>query len=190
MAISKREQLLDAAGPRFYANGYHATGIADVLQAAGVSKGTLYQHFDSKEALIEAVLARFEQSSLEKLNSELDRAGANPEARLRFVVRAAHAAWWAGDDFSGCPFTKVAGEYADREHPINRAAAAFKQHIIDLIEDLANRAGAGNPLALATQLALLLDGGAVLQGIVGDAALTDIADGAAQTLVDSALTRE
>lgn len=50
-----RRQLLDAASKIFAANGYDATGVADIVAAAGVSVGTFYHHFSSKNALFEAL---------------------------------------------------------------------------------------------------------------------------------------
>ena len=58
MASLKRDTLLDTAERLFYAEGFHATGIDRVINEAGVARMTLYNHFASKEALIEAVLER------------------------------------------------------------------------------------------------------------------------------------
>lgn len=46
-----RAQILSAAAQCFAQNGYDATGIAEICQRAGVSKGAFYYHFASKQAL-------------------------------------------------------------------------------------------------------------------------------------------
>jgi AcrR family transcriptional regulator len=46
-----RANILNAAQSLFAQNGYDATGVADICQAAGVSKGSFYYHFPSKQAL-------------------------------------------------------------------------------------------------------------------------------------------
>lgn len=51
-----REQLVTAATRLFAERGFDATSVEAVLDAAGVSRGSLYHHFKSKEALFEAVL--------------------------------------------------------------------------------------------------------------------------------------
>ena len=51
-----REQLVTEATRLFAARGFDATSVEAVLEAAGVSRGSLYHHFKSKEALFEAVL--------------------------------------------------------------------------------------------------------------------------------------
>lgn len=53
-----RDRLLVAARDLFGANGYDATSVEAILEAAGVARGGLYHHFASKEALFDAVLDR------------------------------------------------------------------------------------------------------------------------------------
>lgn len=53
----RRATLLLAARRVFAAKGYHAAGVSDVVEAAGVARGTFYNHFDSKRAIFQAVLA-------------------------------------------------------------------------------------------------------------------------------------
>jgi AcrR family transcriptional regulator len=55
-----REQLVAAATELFAANGYEHTSIDAVLEHTGVSRGSLYHHFPSKQALFEAVVDRVE----------------------------------------------------------------------------------------------------------------------------------
>ncbi len=53
-----RDQLLDHATALFRAKGYSATGIDEIVKACGVTKGSLYHHFESKEALALAAMDR------------------------------------------------------------------------------------------------------------------------------------
>ncbi len=55
-----REQLIAVATRLFAARGYEGTSIDAVQQGAGVSRGSLYHHFASKDALFEAVLEALE----------------------------------------------------------------------------------------------------------------------------------
>ena len=52
-----RERILRAADRLFYQQGIHATGVAALAEEAHVSTRTLYQHFATKNALVEAYLA-------------------------------------------------------------------------------------------------------------------------------------
>ncbi|MCJ2094433.1 TetR/AcrR family transcriptional regulator [Methylobacterium sp. J-072] len=52
----KRRQILDGARRVFLASGFDGASMGEIARAAGVSKGTLYVYFDSKEALFEALI--------------------------------------------------------------------------------------------------------------------------------------
>ncbi|AQS91487.1 TetR/AcrR family transcriptional regulator [Gluconobacter albidus] len=51
---AKREQILKGAGAIFLADGYEGASMSRIAQMAGVSKGTLYNHFDGKASLFSA----------------------------------------------------------------------------------------------------------------------------------------
>jgi AcrR family transcriptional regulator len=53
---AKRRQVMEGAREIFMSEGFDAASMNDIARAAGVSKGTLYAYFDSKEALFEALI--------------------------------------------------------------------------------------------------------------------------------------
>jgi AcrR family transcriptional regulator len=58
----RRSQILEAALSVFSEKGYHTANVSDVAARAGVSQGTIYWYFESKEELFEAsVLHKFER---------------------------------------------------------------------------------------------------------------------------------
>ena len=86
----RRDEILAAAKATFAGKGYHATTIGDVAKAAGVSYGSIYWYFDSKEALFHALMDHQEAA----LRDHIDRTvgdlteGADGEALFRTSVRA------------------------------------------------------------------------------------------------------
>jgi AcrR family transcriptional regulator len=62
-----RRQLLEVATRLFAEQGYEDTSIEQVLREAGVSRGSLYHHYDSKDRLFEAVVEYVEQGVVEQL---------------------------------------------------------------------------------------------------------------------------
>lgn len=54
-----RNHILEAAGHQFAQYGYAAGGVAEICEAAGVSKGAFYHHFPSKQAVFLALLDRW-----------------------------------------------------------------------------------------------------------------------------------
>lgn len=77
-----RDRLVEAGREAFGEHGYDATSIADILDAAGVAKGALYHHFDTKAALFDAVLDRVVQE-LAQAAADQARRAADPTEGLK-----------------------------------------------------------------------------------------------------------
>src|SRR5262245_47393650 len=58
---STRDNLVSAAMRLFYEQGYSNTGVATILREAGVNSGSLYHFFPGKEALLAAVLEKYQE---------------------------------------------------------------------------------------------------------------------------------
>ena len=54
----RRQELMVAAQQLFYTKGYENTSVNDIIKAVGVSKGAFYHHFDSKTAVLEAIVSQ------------------------------------------------------------------------------------------------------------------------------------
>lgn len=54
----RKKEILDAAATLFAEKGYDNTSTSDLLEAVGIAKGTLYHHFKSKEAIMDALIER------------------------------------------------------------------------------------------------------------------------------------
>ncbi|MBM5573819.1 TetR/AcrR family transcriptional regulator [Deefgea sp. CFH1-16] len=54
---AKRQQILDGARRIFIELGFASSSVEKIAKAAGVAKGTIYNYFDSKEALFVALIA-------------------------------------------------------------------------------------------------------------------------------------
>ncbi|MFF0743478.1 TetR/AcrR family transcriptional regulator [Streptomyces sp. NPDC004111] len=55
----RRRELLDTAAEVFAAQGYNATTVRKIADAAGMLAGSLYYHFDSKESMLDEILSTF-----------------------------------------------------------------------------------------------------------------------------------
>jgi len=84
----RRNELIDCAQALFFAQGYEATTIADIIEAAGVSKGGFYHHFESKEELLDAVIERLTATIIANAADILDDPELNALEKLnRFFAR-------------------------------------------------------------------------------------------------------
>ncbi len=69
-----RERLIASATELFGRDGYAATSIERVAEAAGFSKGAFYSNFDSKEAILLVVLDRLGRASLDRVIADIEDA--------------------------------------------------------------------------------------------------------------------
>ena len=83
----RREQLLEAASEVFVDRGFHAAGMDEIADRAGVSKPVLYQHFSSKQDLFLAVLAQHVDVLVSGVRQAL-RTTTDNRQRLRAAVQA------------------------------------------------------------------------------------------------------
>jgi len=86
-ADQRRLQLLEVARDRFAEQGFHATSMDEIAEAAGVTKPVLYQHFPSKRALYVELLDDTGRQLLGHLADATDRAATGRE-RVELGFRA------------------------------------------------------------------------------------------------------
>ena len=84
---SRREQLLAIAATLFAERGFKNTTVRDIADAAGILSGSLYHHFDSKEAMVDELLDTF-QTELWTQYDEIEASDLSPKAKLEAIVRA------------------------------------------------------------------------------------------------------
>lgn len=64
---ARKQYILETAQKVFFAKGYQSTTMNDITQAVELSKGTLYSHFKSKDALLFELLGQYQAASLESI---------------------------------------------------------------------------------------------------------------------------
>lgn len=78
-----REHLIDVGLDLMHQNGYNATGLTDILKAAGVPKGSFYHHFGSKEDFAAATLQEYAARKAQHAATVLTDLKTSPLNRLR-----------------------------------------------------------------------------------------------------------
>lgn len=186
MASSRREHLIDTALGLFSRHGFHATGIDKILAEAGVAKMTLYKHFKSKDELILATLRRHDERFRNWFMRRVEARAKTPRDRL-LALYDTLAEWFAGDAFTGCMFINASAEFGNPNDPVRAASVEHGRLILDFVRGIAAEAGARDPDALATQLALLMDGSIVFAYVGSEPAAVEAAKAAAEKLIDDAI---
>ncbi|MET9760680.1 TetR/AcrR family transcriptional regulator [Streptomyces sp. NPDC006372] len=81
----RREELLAIAAQVFAAQGYNATTVRKIADAAGMLAGSLYYHFDSKESMLDEILSGFLDELWARYDAVLS-AGLGPRETLEALV--------------------------------------------------------------------------------------------------------
>jgi AcrR family transcriptional regulator len=151
------EHLLLAADELFYREGVRAVGIEAVVERAGVNKMSLYRQFSSKDDLVVAYLQRCDMRFFQRFEESLAKHPGEPVRQLvQYFEDLAQRA--SAPDYRGCPFVNVATEFPDATHPARRSVDNNKSKLMARLTALAQEAGAANPIALAEELALIVEG--------------------------------
>lgn len=132
-----RRQVLDAAVATLAQRGLANTSIQDIADAAGLSKGAVHYHFESKDELLQHVLERCCESVEERVRAVFDEPG-SPMDRVR---RAIAEMWAVRRD--GIPEMRVLSELhtlSRQNEPIRKAlGGALRKAREQIIEVALNR---------------------------------------------------
>src|SRR3954470_4827655 len=80
-------ELLEAALHVFAEQGYRRTRLDDVAERAGVTKGTIYHYFDTKEELLLAVIEHYQAIAFGRIEEALQDRALSESERLRLVMQ-------------------------------------------------------------------------------------------------------
>ncbi|HLI37491.1 MAG TPA: TetR/AcrR family transcriptional regulator [Streptosporangiaceae bacterium] len=156
---ARRNQIIASAAACFARDGYHATTMAGIAEQAGVSKGTPYLYFDSKEALFLALHEEWNCGASSRVNAAI---AALPEAerrprRILHVIAAAIAAHVQAEAETCRVLMEVRAQAAHEPAiatAVRAADTATQQQLAGLVADgiAAGEWPAGTDPALAARL--------------------------------------
>ena len=130
----KRKQLLDQGVNLLMLQGYHGTGLQEILDTVNVPKGSFYSYFSTKEDFCAEVIAHYIQSFIEQLETHLQ----NPEqdaltalqkyfAELIAVVEQSHFK-------GGCLLGNLMGEIGDTSEICRLALKLAVERYRDILQ--------------------------------------------------------
>lgn len=79
---SKKEQILDVSLSLFLEKGYDNTSISDILSNLNIARGTLYYHFESKEAIMDTIIERSIKNVIEEAKGIIFRKGLTVQEKM------------------------------------------------------------------------------------------------------------
>ncbi|MBR0554406.1 helix-turn-helix transcriptional regulator [Ciceribacter sp. L1K23] len=185
MTETTAARIIAAAETLFYEHGLRSVGVDAIAERAGVTKRTLYNHFQSKDALITAYLEARDSATVERYRTWLGGPTRPLPERVEamFAALAEHA---RNPRWRGCGFTRAAVELAGQPgHPAVLMAARHKKRFVAWLEQELGAGGASDPRTLALHLAMMIEGAIAYMLIHGDTSYALSAGEAAASLVAS-----
>ena len=129
-----RQKILDAAFDLFYAQGYQATTVDQIITKSGISKPTVYSYFPTKQDLCVAYLAERHRQELASLRDAIEREKTPRDRFLSVIHWLKHRL--AASGYRGCGFFNMVSEIPDPENPIIVEAKKFIDNFRETIRSL------------------------------------------------------
>jgi TetR/AcrR family transcriptional regulator, transcriptional repressor for nem operon len=165
------DRIVREAAALIRASGYHGTGVADIMKAAGLTHGGFYAHFPSRDALLAEAHDQAAKDAVQALQSVVD--AAPPQRRLHKLVEAYLGERHADDIAAGCPVAALGSELPRQSAELRATATRRIKDMVDLVARLHPEWGQvrAHHDALATVSAMV--GALILARAVDDPRLAD-----------------
>lgn len=179
--------ILRAAYQLLYQEGFARVSMDAIAEAAGVTKRTLYYHFDSKDSLVAAVLSHQHQHALTHIQRWGEKSSATAADYLKALFENLES-WASQPRWSGSGFTRLSAELAHLHgHPVREAASHHKLIVENWLASELATLNAQNSDELARQVMLLIEGAMSLMLIHADTSYAKAAGRAALRLIEDPL---
>lgn len=170
-AARTRERIVNAAAAEFREHGIAATGLADLMSAAGLTHGGFYRHFDSKDQLIEETCAKAIATMTDRLDSAASQR--NGRAGLKAATTAYLSTQHRDNPRDGCPLAALGSELARANAQTRSAATAGFLKMVDVLASRFERTKPSEARKRAMAAAATLIGALTMSRIVNDEALSE-----------------
>jgi AcrR family transcriptional regulator len=175
-----RARIVTTASELFARSGIRAVGINEIWQTAGIAKSTLYQHFRSKDDLVEEVVRVRYTRWCDRLRDQVN--SKQTEAPLLAVFDVLDEDF-AAADYRGSDLVNIAAEYPDVSHPVRAAIRHHRNELRTYLTELARDAGASDADGLAGAILALADGATCARLAEGDTRAAKRAGATAELLI-------
>ena len=139
----KKDNLVKIAGDLFYYQGFAATGIKQIIEKAGVAKGTFYSHFESKEELGIAWLQKY-YNLWQAILDDLGSSGEPPQRKILSLFDIL-TEWMENYDFRGCLFLNTLAELPKPTGEMRHIIHTHKKNLRNSIYELTQAHFADKP---------------------------------------------
>lgn len=132
---TKKEALLEVAADLFYEQGFNCTGIKQIIEAAGIAKGTFYSHYKSKADIGTAWLVQRHTYWNGLLFDFLSNQDPSPRGQLLGIFDFLND-WMKSCDNRGCAFLNSLSEIPDSEHSMREVVRLHHRELRESVRQL------------------------------------------------------
>lgn len=130
-AAENRERIVAVAAKLIRERGIASVGVAELMEAAGMTHGGFYKHFESKDALIAEACAHSFGEPGGSLRAAVE--SAKPGQELRAIVDSYLSRRHRDNPGKGCAVAALGGEVANRKSPAREALQAGRERLVSLV---------------------------------------------------------
>jgi len=179
MRVSRMEmdrshaRIVEGAARLFRRLGVANTGVADVMEAAGLTHGGFYRHFESKDALLASAI----QAAFAQVRALVDDGmrGKHPDKALSdyhaFYLSEAHL----GDPSTACPVATLAGEVARASPPLKEEFGRGVRQMLEMMASHWPGAKRAREVAATREFAMLVGAAVIARATDPDTAKSVLA---------------
>ena len=129
-SVENRKKIVDAAAYLFRRDGFDAVGLTDLMKSAGFTHGGFYNHFSSKDELMEEACRASFDAYTKRLAVSLDASPEHFEKALRAYLSLAHR----DDPGNGCPTASLVADAQRQGAGVQAAFADGIERYVTLLE--------------------------------------------------------
>lgn len=132
-----RATLIQEGIAQLSTNGYHGTGIKQILDAVKVPKGSFYNYFDSKEAFVAEIVKEYSQAVMADLEEAIASCPASPTEKITAIFSKTLDKLEGSDCEQGCLVGSLAAEIGHNSdlcrQAMHQAAGRWEERIAELV---------------------------------------------------------
>lgn len=175
-----RQQIIEKTAPFFNARGYAATSISDILALTGLTKGSIYGNFSSKDEIVEEVF-RYNATKLGAAMNRFISKQISAKDQLMAIIDFYSDAWKSVTDSGGCPLmnaaTEADGNLTFLKTPVRDRFGKLRNTIVKILEKGIHNAEFKkniNSAEYATLFISLIEGGILVSRVYNSKKKFDI----------------
>lgn len=167
-----RQRIVESAAAQFLQNGIAATGLSDLMGAAGLTHGGFYRHFESKDQVVTESCA----AALSSWADQIEAASTKNRSKRRGLASVAESYLSSDhrdDPAQRCPLAALGSELARSGEPTREVATEGLRRLMDVIAAQMTDSGSKTASARAITALSTMVGALTLSMIVTDRRLSD-----------------